>query len=195
MPQKLVLDACILMSGVLRPLFLHLGQLGWFDPIWSDQIGREWRRNAARLWSVDMALLEQAWEDMQLTFPQANVDTWHSSHTLPTLQYSDAKDWHVILTGIQAKLTFPDTDALILTWNIKDFRRSELRQHGLGLADPDRWLSRAFDEQPQALVTVIEQTLADLVSEGRRQPEPSAELLKRERLFRLAKLYPQKCHA
>lgn len=195
MPQKLVLDACILMSGVLRPLFLHLSQLGWFDPIWSDQIGREWRRNAARLWSVDVALLEQAWEDMQLTFPQANVDRWHTEHVLPTLQYSDAKDWHVILTGIQAKLTFPDDDVLILTWNIKDFRRSELRQHGLGLSDPDRWLSRALDEQPQALVAVIEQTLTDLVSEGRRKPEPTAELLKRERLFRLAKLYPQKCHA
>ena len=53
----LVLDACILMSGLLRPLLLNLGHAGLLLPLWSDKIGQEWQRNAARLWPIEPELL------------------------------------------------------------------------------------------------------------------------------------------
>lgn len=58
-PPVLVLDACVLMSGVLRPVLLDLAQAGLFAPAWTQRIGEEWRRNAARLWPITPHLLEQ----------------------------------------------------------------------------------------------------------------------------------------
>ena len=47
-----VLDACVLMSTVQRQLLLRLAGQGVFQPVWTDRIGEEWRRNAARLWQI-----------------------------------------------------------------------------------------------------------------------------------------------
>jgi len=193
-PNHLVLDACVLMSGVLRPLLLTLGQQNWFEPVWSDKIGSEWCRNASRIWMVPVDVLDNEWQQMQQLFPESNSSRW-PNHTLtpesvtPALKHSDPKDWHVVMAGVQAKQRSPDREVTIVTWNIKDFRRSELRQHGLNLIDPDRLLSLWWAAQPQALTHHLEHTVADLVASGRRQAEPLAAFMKRERLFRLCKLY------
>lgn len=194
MPPNLVLDACVLMSGVLRPLLLKLANENWFDPIWSDRIGAEWRHNAARLWPIKSEVLEQAWHEMQLAFPAANSTLWSNHHLradtiLPPLRDSDPKDWHVIMSGIQAKQRQPERDVTVVTWNIKDFRRSELRQHGLNLIDPDRLLSLWWATQPRELEDRLNQVINSLIQSGRREPESMAAFLKRERLYRFAKLY------
>ncbi|MFY9347078.1 MAG: PIN domain-containing protein [Orrella sp.] len=194
MPPSLVLDACVLMSGVLRPLLLTLAHNNWFEPVWSDRIGSEWRRNAARIWPIQLETLEQAWQDMQAAFPLANSSTWPNNHLSadtvePALRHSDHKDWHVIMAGIQAKQLEPERDVTVVTWNIKDFRRSELRQHGLNLIDPDRLLSQWWATQPDELTRHLKEVIESLIRSGRRQPEPLEAFLKRERLFRLGKLY------
>lgn len=199
MPPSLVLDACVLMSGVLRPLLLTLAQEKWCEPVWSDRIGSEWRRNAARLWPIQSDVLEQAWQDMQVTFPLANSSIWPNNHLSadtvePALRHSDPKDWHVIMAGIQAKQLQPERDVTVVTWNIKDFRRSELRQHGLNLIDPDRLLSQWWATQPDALTRHLKEVIESLIQSGRRQPEPFEAFLKRERLFRLGKLHQRSLH-
>lgn len=199
MPPSLVLDACVLMSGVLRPLLLTLAQEKWCEPVWSDRIGSEWRRNAARLWPIQSDILDQAWQDMQVTFPLANSSIWPNSHLSadtvePALRHSDPKDWHVIMAGIQAKQLEPERDVTVVTWNIKDFRRSELRQHGLNLIDPDRLLSQWWATQPDALTRHLKEVIESLIQSGRRQPEPFEAFLKRERLFRLGKLHQRSLH-
>lgn len=199
-PHLLVLDACVMMSGVLRPLLLTVAREGWFEPVWSDRIGSEWRRNAARIWPVAADLLEQEWRQMQDSFPHANSSEW-SNHVLtpacvsPPLKHSDPKDWHVVMAGIQAKQRSPDSDVTIVTWNIKDFRRSELRKHGLNLTDPDRLLCQWWHAQPEALDNHLQQTIATLIANGRREAEPLDVFLKRERLFRLKSLYAARPHA
>lgn len=190
MQPALVLDACVLMSGVLRALLLKLADDGWYSPVWSDKIGSEWRRNAARIWSVATPKLEQAWSDMQSTYPGANMSTPANipeNWSAPELRYSDPKDWHVILSACQAKATYPLTT--VLTWNIKDFQKTELKRLGLGLLDPDRLLVQWWQQNPDHLTMRITQTIDELIAQGRRQPETVESFLKRERLFRLAKLY------
>ena len=194
MPPSLVLDACVLMSGVLRPLLLTLAHNNWFEPVWSDRIGSEWRRNAARIWPIQLETLEQAWQDMQAAFPLANSSTWPNNHLSadtvePALRHSDHKDWHVIMAGIQAKQLEPERDVTVVTWNIKDFRRSELRQHGLNLIDPDRLLSQWWATQPDELTRHLKEVIESLIRSGRRQHESFEAFLKRERLFRLGKLH------
>ncbi|UOD51008.1 PIN domain-containing protein [Orrella daihaiensis] len=189
MPPYLVLDACVLMSGVLRPWLLELAQQGMFEPIWSDRIGHEWRRNAARIWDIDPELLAREWHDMQTRFTAANVSRWSDiPMDLPVLKYSDDKDWHVIQAAWLARQANPTKPTGIVTINIKDFSRSELRRLGLDLWEPDRLLSKWWEAKPDILTESLIQVINDLVVTNRRHPAPIGDFLRRERLFRLNKL-------
>lgn len=183
----LVIDACIMMSGLLRPLLLNLAQTGLFDPLWTDKIGQEWQRNAARLWPIDPELLKSEWQSMQEQFPSANMGDVTPFEA--ALKHTDRKDKHVAATGIAAIETAHLGPISVLTWNIKDFSRSELRRQQLGLIDPDRLLSQWWPTQRQILSTALDLTVDELVTSGRRQPEPMLGMLRRDRLFRLAGLY------
>ncbi len=183
----LVLDACVMMSGVLRPLLLSLGHAGVLVPIWTDKIGDEWQRNAARLWPIEPALLALEWQNMQEQFPLANMGDVTEFET--ELRHTDRKDKHVAAAGIAAVSRTVSGPVSVLTWNIKDFSRSELRKQGLGLTDPDRLLSLWWPTHQAVLSEHIKRTLDELFASGRRQPESVVTMLKRDRLFRLAGCY------
>src|SRR5690554_5944077 len=93
-PGIIVLDTCVLLSNVLRRMFLRLAEQGCFVPVWSERIGGEWRRNASRIWGVPLEDIETQWADLQQAFPQAcqgDVSQYEAG-----LHRSDPKDWHVI---------------------------------------------------------------------------------------------------
>lgn len=185
---RYVLDACILMSGVLRPALLTLAAQGWFHPIFSERIGDEWRRNASRIWSVDPEILSHEWQLMHERFPQANPGD--VTPYLHGLRDSDAKDWHVIAAGLASRARLPELQGpvLVMTWNLKDFRRAELRRLGMELSDPDRVLSTWWQQQPESIEDVLNNTLAELAAAGRPRQGKLVEILRRERLYRLARL-------
>ena len=178
------------MSGVLRPWLLMLAQSGLFQPVWSVRIGQEWRRNAARIWTLPEDLLLTEWQAMNAQFPTANVSAWPNAMTdgPAPLQHSDPKDWHVITAGYWAKRAYPEHPVGILTFNLKDFRRSELRQLGLDLWEPDRLLERWWPEKHDLLQNSLTRVIDDLVLTGRREAAPMDTFLKRDRLFRFNKL-------
>lgn len=184
-----VLDACILMSGVLRPALLQLASLGRYRPLWNQRIGLEWRRNAARIWDIPAELLQREWELMQQAFPAA--DAGDVSAYEAGLRYSDAKDHHVIAAGLagRARSGIQVTpEVSVLTWNLKDFNRSELRRQGLDAIDPDRLLVRWWHDNPRQIHDVLTSTLSALAAEGRARPGTLTDILRRERLYRLARL-------
>lgn len=185
--QGLVLDACILMSGLLRPLLLNLAHAGLLVPLWTDKIGQEWQRNAARLWPIEPELLKKEWQLMQEQFPHSNMGDVTEFEV--DLRHTDRKDKHVAATGIAGVSMQVAQPISVLTWNLKDFSRSELRKQQLGLIDPDRLLSQWWATQPSLLQQHIDATVQELFSTGRRQPEPVVAMLKRDRLFRLAGCY------
>jgi len=163
-----------------------MAEAGLFNPVWSERIGEEWRRNAARLWPIDPALLQKEWNKMDERFPDANLGDVSAYEA--GLRHSDKKDWHVVAAGIAAVQRCSQSETSVLTWNIKDFRRSELRQRQLGLSDPDRLLSSWWPDKNVHIASAIEASVTELVCEGRRQPDSMTNFLKRERLFRLAAL-------
>lgn len=180
-----VLDACVLMSGIVRPLLLRLAAAGCFRPAWSARIGQEWQRNAARVWQADPEALQAQWQAMQAAFPDADcgeVEPWKEG-----LRYSDPKDWHVVAAGRAALARHPGTPACVVTWNVRDFNRTELRRFGLAVIDPDRLLAGWWASRRGLLLQALADTPADALALGR-PAEPLAETLHRERLFRLAKL-------
>lgn len=187
-PPFIVLDACVLMSGIVRRLMLRLAEAGVFQPVWSERIGLEWRRNAARLWSLPPEVLQAQWDEFNTRFPGAmehNLAAYESG-----LRYSDPKDFHVIAAGLarRARCGLQQTPVVqIATWNLKDFNRSELRRRGLDAFNPDLLLARWHGEAPEALHAAASHIPADWVALGR-EPEPLAATLQRERLYRLKNL-------
>lgn len=182
-PGSVVLDACVLMSGIIRPMLLRLAHAGCFRPVWSARIGAEWRRNAARIWEVDPSVLDDEWRRLQFAFPDADMGdatAWETG-----LRHSDHKDWHVIAAG-RAALARGDAGPAgvqVLTWNLKDFNRAELRKMGLGVLDPDRLLANWWHPHRAALRRALREAPADARVLGR--SENLYDILGRERLFRL----------
>ncbi|MDX3904254.1 MAG: PIN domain-containing protein [Pigmentiphaga sp.] len=186
-PLWLVLDACVLMSSILRPLLLEMAGQGWFRPVWSERIGLEWRRNAARIWGVAPPVLEAEWASMCRRFPDA--DAGDVSPYEVGLTYSDPKDRHVIAAGLASRARAAlqvQPELRVLTWNLKDFNRSELRRQGLSVWDPDRQLAAWVAQDRAGLLAALAGVPAYARALGR--DEPLAATLRRERLFRTGRL-------
>ena len=185
LPDHVVLDTCVLLSGALRWLVFSLARQACLSVAWSAVIGDEWRRNGARMWSVDHADIQGQWQALQDAFPQAcqgDVSAFKEG-----LRRSDPKDWHVVAAGRALHQRLPEARVAILTRNLRDFNRSELRQFNLDLLDPDTLLVRARQCCPEPLKTALAGLPAAVAAEGR-SPEDLAVILRRERLFRLLRL-------
>jgi predicted nucleic acid-binding protein len=185
LPETIVLDTCVLISNVLRRALLHLAAQGCFQLAWSPIIGDEWRRNAARLWGVSDADVQEQWNALQVAFPMA--DQGDVSEFKSGLRRSDPKDWHVVAAGRAVLARQPQGSVAIVTRNIRDFNRSELRGLGLGLLDPDQLLLGCWQERP-ALMSDLLSKLPDYALAPGRDLEAVDVILRRERLFRLNRL-------
>ncbi len=193
-PPFVVLDACVLMSTVLRQLLLRVADLGVFQPVWTERIGEEWRRNAARLWQVPPDMLAERWDAMNQRFPGAMESDIQAYEAV--LRYSDPKDFHVIAAGLarRARCGLQHTPTVrVMTWNLKDFNRSELRRQGLDAFAPDHFLAQWWQADAQKLEAAVRQVSEDYVALGR-EPEPLENTLHRERLYRLKKLVSAQGH-
>ncbi|HLR12225.1 MAG TPA: PIN domain-containing protein [Burkholderiaceae bacterium] len=182
LPGQLVLDTCVLVSSVLRPLLLDLARQAVYAPIWSATIGDEWRRTTTHLWQLAPEEIADQWRAMQQAFPQA--DMGDVSAFKQGLQFSDPKDWHVIAAARSAQAQQPGLGVAVLTRNIRDFHRAELRRLGIQLLDPDQYLTRLWQAQPLAMQAVLTH-LPDRARVAGRPLESLDALLHRERLFRL----------
>ena len=117
------------MSGIVRRLVLRLAEAGVYQPVWTERIGEEWRRNASRIWEIPPEVMAEQWADMNARFPQAlerDAQAYEAS-----LRYSDPKDFHVIAAGLarRARCGLQQVPVVqVMTWNLKDFNRSELRR-------------------------------------------------------------------
>ncbi len=184
----IVLDACVLMSNIVRRLMLRLAAAQVYQPVWTERIGQEWRRNAARLWEVPPAFLDEQWAQMNTQFPQAlepDIEPYEAG-----LRYSDPKDFHVIAAGLARRarcgLQMPPV-VQVATWNLKDFNRSEMRRQGLDAFNPDTLIARWHAQHPQAVLEALAPVPQDYVTLGR-EAEPLAATLHRERLYRVKNL-------
>ncbi len=184
-PDIVVLDTCVLISSVLRGVLLRLADKSCFQPAWSEVIGDEWRRNVARVWEVEPALIQAEWAALQHAYPAA--DQGDISGFKDGLIHSDPKDWHVVAAARAALAKQAGARVAVVTRNLKDFRRSELRRLGIELMDPDQLLVRCWMQHRSDLEAILEQVIGERAATGR-SPEPLHEMLKRERLFRLNKI-------
>lgn len=184
-PDIVVLDTCVLISGVLRAILLGLADKACFQPAWSEVIGDEWRRNVGRVWEVEPATIQAEWDALQDAYPTA--DQGDISDFKEGLTYCDPKDWHVVAAARAALARQARAQVAVVTRNLKDFRRSELRRLGIQLMDPDQLLVLCWSQYEPEFRAILSQVMEQRVALGK-PLEPLRDLLKRERLFRLNKI-------
>ncbi|NYT65924.1 PIN domain-containing protein [Alcaligenaceae bacterium] len=189
LPRVLVLDTCVLLSNLLRRWFLRLAQNDCLEPAWSPIIADEWCRNASKIWGVEPAEIHAQWLQLQQDCPGADVGEVQAYKS--GLLRSDPKDWHVIAAARKVLALRPEVTVGILTRNLRDFHRAELRALGISLFDPDTYLQLCWQQHPDLLRAMIQEVPVYAQSIGK-PVEPIDVILKRERLFRLNRVYSEK---
>lgn len=81
---------------------------------------------------------------MNAALPAATV-TGYERH-LDRITLPDPDDRHVVAAAIEAGAS------TIVTWNLRDFPASELRQHGLVGQSPDALLVNLYEQRPELLI-------------------------------------------
>jgi predicted nucleic acid-binding protein len=175
---KAVLDACVLYPTVLREILQGAGAAGLFQPVLSDRILREWVLATAKLGPAAPALAEGEAALLRAAFPRALMRAHPEIEA--RLLLPDPNDRHVLATAIAS-----GADAIV-TFNAQDFPGHVLAAEGIARRDPDGFLWEMHSRHPELMAGIVEavRARAETISG---QPVPLKALMKRARLYRLAK--------
>ena len=171
-----VLDANVLYPQVLRDVLLSLSFNGVYAARWSDRIHDEWTRNLQKQ-RPDLltAQLQRTRRLMNEQIEDSLVENYE--HLIPTLELPDADDRHVLAAAIHSQ------SEIIVTWNLKDFPRRALEEHGIIAVSPDQFLSERLAEKTALVIAA----LAEQRQRMRNPPQSPAqflESLQRQKLTR-----------
>ncbi len=155
-----MLDACVLVDACLRDTLLRLAETPpQYLPRWSavilDEVGRTLINKLGRT-EAQWAHLRSK---MTESFPDASVAGFE--HLIPSLT-NQVKDRHVLGAAIGAGA------AVIVTYNLKDFRPGDSQPWGVEAISPDAFLTECLDADPTAVIVKLGLQAAD---SGRPFPE------------------------
>lgn len=185
-PPLTIIDTCVIMHYFTLAMFLRLHSHGLCQPIWSEEIGREWRRNAASIWKKPQEFIDSEWMRFNEICPSANLGELNISEQIYTkaLRSTDPKDRHVALASIVAQKRFNQNCSVLITWNLRDFSRSNLRDNRVILNTPDELLTAYFEKYPDLVFQLVKEGLEE--RDFLELPKLTRDqLLKREGLKRL----------
>jgi hypothetical protein len=164
---------------VVRNVLLKLALSGEFQPVWSENIMKEWIWSSKKngLISIESARVEII--QTKLKFPNAmwNLeDTSTEDHWLP-----DIDDIHVLTLAIKSK------SKGIITFNIKDFPNTIMGKYDLFSITPDQFILGIFKENSN-LVSKICHFELDEINKTFEKQLSIKSLLKKAQLPKLAKV-------
>lgn len=175
---KAVLDACVLYPTVLREILQGAGAAELFEPVFSDRILREWVLATAKLGADAPATAAGEAALLRAAFPRGLIRARPEIEA--RLHLPDPNDVHVLATAIGA-----GADAIV-TFNAQDFPGHTLAAEGITRRDPDGFLWELQSHHPETMARIVEEVRAKAEAIAG-QPVALKALLKRARLFRLAK--------
>ncbi len=177
-PTKAVLDACVLYPTILREILQGAAAAELYQPVFSERILKEWVLATAKLGPAAPVIAEGEAAGLRAAFPRGLVREHLEIEA--RLILPDPNDRHVLATAIASGAD------VIVTFNAQDFPGHVLASEGITRRDPDGFLWELQSRHPEAMVRIIEtvRAKAEAISG---QPQPLKPLLKRVRLFRLAK--------
>jgi PIN domain len=158
MPRRLVLDACVLYPVVTRDVLLTLAADDAFEPIWTDEIIDEMRRNiVGDRPDIDGRALEANMiAVMNEAFPEARLTGYED---LITTMDNHPKDRHVSAAAAHAGAHG------IVTHNQRDFRGIEISRRGIVIVSPSALIEELISEAPDIVASAIH-----TMSRRRRRP-------------------------
>lgn len=176
--MKVVLDACVLYPTILREILQGAGEAGLYQPVFSDRILREWVLATAKLGPAAPVIAEGEAVGLRAAFPRGLVRAHPEIEA--RLILPDENDRHVLASAIAS-----GADAIV-TFNAQDFPGHVLASEGIARRDPDGFLWELHSRHPEAMERIVEtvRARAEAISG---QPVALKGLLKRARLYRLAK--------
>ena len=150
-----VLDACVLFPAALRDTLLRAAEFGLYLPHWSGEILVELERSLVRSGRIDAARARRLVAAIRRAFEDAEVSGYE--HLIEAMATS-ASDRHVAAAAIVAGAR------VIVTLNLRDFPATALAPHGVEAQSPDQFLQQLSAHDPTAMLQIIAEQAADLVS-------------------------------
>ena len=161
-----VLDACILYDSLLRDILLRLAEKELYQPVWSNVICEEVRRNLSK--RISLEKVDKLITIMNNAFPEAIIDNYS---TLPKVDEPriNEKDRHVLAAAISSNAQ------VIVTNNLKDFPNDVLLEYNIEAQSPDEFLLNLFYLSFDRVYEVY----IELENSLNNPPIPREELIKR----------------
>jgi len=148
---RAVLDTDVIFSRVLHDLFGRLARrLRLFDLLWSDELLAEAKKSLIeRKQLADDAA--QRWVDyLPQGFPAGHTQIDKALATLELSELTtDPDDYHVCALAVSGQADY-------LITHDQGYLPAGLQQHGVEVLAPDTFLCPVFDEQPQAMLDILE---------------------------------------
>ncbi len=143
-----LLDANVLHPAPLRDLLMQVAAKGIYKGRWTQRIHDEWIENLLlNRPDLTRSKLEKTREIMNNISDDCLIEGFESF--IDTLTLPDSNDRHVLAAAIVGRC-----DAIV-TNNIKDFPEAVCAPFGIEVIDPDTFLCRQLELQPDAFCDCI----------------------------------------
>lgn len=150
-PPRAVLDSDIIFSRVLHELMGRVAKrLRLLDLVWSDQLLAEAKRSLMQRKSLPHEVAQRWVEYLPQNFPagRTSIDEALCSGELASLTV-DPDDRHVCALAIASCADY-------LFTHDRGYLRDALETRGIEVIRPEGFLLLAFEEQPRAILDVLE---------------------------------------
>jgi len=150
-----ILDACVLYPAPLRDLLMNLVLTGLFKAKWTNMINEEWIRNVLKQRpDLTRRQLERTRDLMNSHAIDSLVDDYEN--LIPNIILPDPADRHVLAAAIKSQAS------LIVTYNLKDFPLSSIKQYGIKAIHPDNFVTELFLNSPEKVMARVERLRSGL---------------------------------
>jgi len=146
-----VLDACALVPIRLTTTLLWLAEAGLFQPLWSEPILDEVRRNLPKVGVTPEQANRRIGMMREAFGTEALVDGFED---LVDEMNCDPTDRHVLAAAVVAGA---DT---VVTFNLKDFPDEVAATHGILIIHPDSFLLQLLGEHADTVIAALERETA-----------------------------------
>ncbi len=150
-------DACVLYPAPLRDLLVRLARTGLFRAKWTEEIHDEWIRNLLKNRpDLQPERLQRTKHLMNIAVRDCLVQSYEA--LIPSLVLPDKDDRHVLAAAIEAQAQ------VLVTYNLVDFPRESLAQHGIEPQHPDQFVTSLIDLSPMLVCQTVKQQRLGLVN-------------------------------
>lgn len=167
-----ILDACVLYPIAIADALVSMAAEGLFTAKWTVRIEEEWMGALERQRPDLVGKLGVCRDSMREAIQDWEVPESAWGPLVPSIHLPDPNDAHVLAAAIACNADY------IVTFNLKDFPRDILNEHGIILSDPDSFIIEQWDMDPIGAILAFKQMRARR-KKPRSGPSEFADILER----------------